>query len=174
MAHQNFSEGKILIPSDLCFFGACREEPSKTGLMIPYELIDHTADIGLKVNGTTLFDLFENAALGMFHIIGGKVKSQDSAVLEKSIEVKKTVDAFEELLVSWLSELLYIFNKEKIYFTNFEIASLNNNGIIGEAKGFKIDSRQASLYTEIKAVTFHGLKIEEDVEGFHCNIIFDV
>ena len=79
--------------------------------MIPYELIDHTADIGLKVNGTTLFDLFENAALGMFHIIGGKVKSQDSAVLEKSIEVKKTVDAFEELLVSWLSELLYIFNK---------------------------------------------------------------
>lgn len=143
--------------------------------MRPYEVINHTADIGLKVNASTLFGLFENAAKGMFHIMCGKVKQGNADNLEKRVEIKKTVDGYEELLVSWLSELLYIFNKEKIYFNNFKVLGLNNNGIIGEASGVKIDFRQqSSLCTEIKAVTFHGLKIEEDVQGFSCSIIFDV
>jgi len=142
--------------------------------MRPYEVINHTADIGLKVSAQTLFELFENAARGMFHIIGKKVTQENPVTLKRRIEIKKTVDALEELLVAWLSELLYIFNKEKIYLNSFRVLSLNNHGIIGEAKGINLDSSQASLYTEIKAVTFHGLKIEEDIEGFHCSIIFDV
>ncbi len=77
-------------------------------------------------------------------------------------------------MVNWLSELLYIFNREKIYFEHFKILSLNNNSIEAEASGVNIDLYQSSLYREVKAVTFHNLKIEEDVNGFSCVIIFDV
>jgi len=147
--------------------------------MKPYELISHTADIGLKVNGKTLKELFENAAKGMFEIITGlsnlsNLTRLEKKGLEKTIEVKKEVEDFEELLVDWLSELLYIVNKEHIYFNGFKVVKLDNSGIIGKAKGSKIGPRELTLQTEIKAVTFHGLKIEENTQGFSCSIIFDV
>ena len=139
--------------------------------MIPYEIIEHTADVGLKVNGTTLKELFENAASGMFYIVAHK---KSSANEHKKIQIKKEVEDFEELLVDWLSELLYIFDSQKILFSNFKILELNNSGVIGEAFGEKIDPSKNTLQTEIKAVTFHDLKIEEDENGFSCKIIFDV
>ena len=139
--------------------------------MIPYEIIEHTADVGLKVNGTTLKELFENAASGMFYIVAHKKSSTNE---HKKIQIKKEVEDFEELLVDWLSELLYIFDSQKILFSNFKILELNNGGVIGEAFGEKIDPSKNTLQTEIKAVTFHDLKIEEDKNGFSCKIIFDV
>lgn len=143
--------------------------------MKPYEIIEHTADVGLKAYGVTLKELFENAAKGMFEIIAGEKVHQGVTHPERRrIDIKKEVDAFEELLVAWLSELLYIFNKEEILFNHFSIIELNNSGIVGEAQGRKINLSQEALQTEIKAVTFHDLKIEEDIKNFSCKIIFDV
>jgi len=141
--------------------------------MKPYEIIEHTADVGLKVYSPSLKELFENAARGMFEIIAGKYYGEKIDI-QKSIHIKKEVDAFEELLVDWLSELLYIFNKEKILFRDFNVLELNYNGLSGIASGRSIDFRYANLRTEIKAVTFHNLKIEENEKGFSCGIIFDV
>ncbi len=142
----------------------------------PYEIIEHTADVGLKANGATLKELFENAAKGMFDIIEGKkVHKRISAQVHKKIEIRKEVDDFEELLVDWLSELLYIFNKESILFNDFRISRLDNKNLVSESSGKRIRLANAALQTEIKAVTFHGLKIEKDSSGiFSCNIIFDV
>ena len=148
--------------------------PRNEAEMKPFELIDHTADIGIKARGTTLTELFENAAKGMFCVIAGEGYEAQGSKVEKKIEINKNRDSYEEVLVGWLSELLYIFNREKIYFNNFRILSLNDSGIEAEASGVNIDLYQSNLYTEIKAVTFHNLKIEEDVDGFNCTIIFDV
>ena len=142
--------------------------------MKPFEFIDHTADAGIKAWGATLTELFENAAIGMFAVIAGEEYKAQGSKIEKKIEISKNTDNLEEILVSWLSELLYIFNREKIYFNNFKISSLNNSGIKAEASGVNIDLYQSDLYTEIKAVTFHNLKIEETADGFNCTIIFDV
>jgi len=142
--------------------------------MNPFEIIDHTADVGIKAHGSTLTELFENAARGMFAVIAGEKYKAQGSKIEKKIEINENKDNLEEILVSWLSELLYIFNREKIYLDNFRILSLNNNGIKAETSGVNIDLYQSDLYTEIKAVTFHNLKIEEDIEGFSCTIIFDV
>lgn len=141
--------------------------------MNPYEIIEHTADVGLRVFGSTLKELFENAARGMFEIVTGK-SPQVSIKEQKTIEVKKQVEDFEELIVYWLSELLYVFNKEDMLFGDFKISELNNNGIIGQAFGEKINPQKTTFQTEIKAVTFHNLKIEKHSKGFTCNIIFDV
>jgi len=142
--------------------------------MKPFELIDHTADVGIKAWGNTLTELFENAARGMFAVIAREAYKPQGSKIEKNIEIYKNTDSFEEILVNWLSELLYVFNREKIYFSDFKILSLNNNGIEAQANGVNLDLYQSNLYTEIKAVTFHNLKIEEDVNGFNCTIIFDV
>ncbi|MCX5687812.1 MAG: archease [Candidatus Omnitrophica bacterium] len=142
--------------------------------MKPFEIIDHTSDVGIKVWGATMTELFENAARGMFAVIAKEVCNIQGSNIEKKIEIRKNADSLEEILVSWLSELLYIFNREKTYFRDFRIKSLNNDGIEAQASGINLDLYQSNLYTEIKAVTFHNLKIEENVDGFSCTIIFDV
>jgi len=139
----------------------------------PYEIIEHTADVGLKANGATLKELFENAAKGMFDIIGGRIETASD--IKRRVEIKKEIDSFEELLVEWLGELLYIFNKESILFSDFKISELDNKKLVSESSGKRIDPTSNTLQTEIKAVTFHDLKIEKDRSGrLSCTIIFDV
>jgi len=138
----------------------------------PYEIIEHTADVGIKANGTTLEELFENAAKGMFDVISGSKKYAQK--IQRKIEIEKDAQSFEELLVHWLSELLYIFNKDHIIFSNFKVQELEKSRLIAESSGEKIDPENTDLQTEIKAVTFHDLKIEKDRAGFTCKIIFDV
>jgi len=144
--------------------------------MKPYEIIEHTADVGLKVSGSNLKELFENAAKGMFSIISGDrfTPKTPHTGLKRKIQIKKEFDSFEELLVAWLSECLYVFNKEELLFRDFNILELDKSGLIGEISGEKVDFSKSMLQTEIKAVTFHNLKIEEDKYGFSCTIIFDV
>lgn len=142
--------------------------------MKPFELIDHTADIGIKVWGPTLTELFENAAKGMFHIISCGKGPSGGERIKRKLELRNNTDAMEELLVIWLSEILYIFNKEKICLDSFKITGLNNAKLNAEIEGSNIDLYQSNNYTEIKAVTFHNLKIDEDVNGFSCTVIFDV
>ena len=142
----------------------------------PYEIIEHTADVGLKANGATLKELFENAAKGMFDIIGGDTSVKNERLkVKRNIEIKKQINSFEELLVEWLSELLYIFNKKSILFNDFRISKLDSKNLVSESSGKRIDLASNTLQTEIKAVTFHDLKIEKDNSGFFsCRIIFDV
>ena len=145
--------------------------------MKPYEFIEHTADVGIKVRGSSIKELFENSAKGMFKIIGGKGASYHKSAVQieqRKIEIKKDKGAFEELLVDWLSELLYIFNTENIVFDRFKVVKLNNKEILGEAAGERIGPAQDGLCMEIKAVTFHGLQIKKSKTGFNCSIIFDV
>ena len=145
--------------------------------MKPYEILEHTADVGLKVGGATLEELFENASKGMFAIITGRKRKGRKGKFSQEwtkIKIKNQAGGFEELLVDWLSELLYLFNKEGILFSDFKINELNKTEIFGEAFGKKINLSQNTLQTEIKACTFHGLKIEENKKRFYCNIIFDV
>ena len=144
--------------------------------MKPYEIIEHTADVGIKVRGRTLKELFENSAEGMFGVIRGSETAHAShnVTEHRKIEIKKEGDGFEELLVDWLSELLYIFNKDNIIFNRFKIFRLNNREILGEAAGERVEPAKVSLQVEIKAVTFHGLKIKKSKSGFNCSIIFDV
>ena len=92
----------------------------------------------------------------------------------KRVKIQKDAQSFEELLVDWLSELLYIFNKDQIVFNSFKIQELEKNKLIAESSGEKIDLENTNLQTEIKAVTFHDLKIEKTKQGFSCKIIFDV
>ena len=135
-----------------------------------YEIIDHTADIGIKAYGKDLEELFGNAAYGMFDI------AADLEGLKPSTSVKIKLEApnYEELLINWLDELIYNFYTKGIIFSEFKIDKLDSQHIEAEAHGQHIGDNRSRLKTEIKAATFHELKIKESKEGYEVQIIFDI
>jgi SHS2 domain-containing protein len=138
--------------------------------MKPYEVIEHTADIGLRARGKDLKQLFTNAAGGMFSIIA-ELKNVQA---KEALNIKLEAPNIEELFLSWLSELLYQYNSKKIIFKEFLIDKLADDSICARAKGEKLDFKRHRLKTEIKAVTFHQLKVERLKDFWQGEVIFDV
>lgn len=138
--------------------------------MIRYEEIPHTADIALRVYGRDLRELFVNAAYGMFDIMADLEGLKNSV----SVDVDLKAPSREELLVFWLDELLYNFYTKAIIFSQFEVASLNDEGLIAKASGRHLGDNRNRLKREIKAATFHDLNIKEVEGGLSVDIVFDV
>ena len=138
--------------------------------MVKYEQFPHTADIGIRVFGKDLKELFENAAFGMFDIIA------DLEGIKTSVEevVEADGETPEELLVAWLDELLYRFCTKDIIYSKFEIKELSDNRINAKVFGRPAASNRNRLKLEIKAITYGGLEIKKTGAGYQVEIIFDV
>ena len=135
-----------------------------------YEQFPHTADIGVRAFGKTHKELFENAAFAMFDIIA------DLDGLKAGAAEAVTLNAanYEELLVSWLDELLYRFyTKQELYF-KFKIDSLSDTALNATVTGRPIAANRNRLKTEIKAATYHDLNIKKSPAGYSVEVIFDV
>ena len=134
------------------------------------EQIDHTADIGIVVRAENLQELFERAAWGMFSVITDvpNVRAND----RERITVRAEDRA--DLLLRWLSELNFRHIIDHRLFSRFRIQSLSDQELTAELQGEKIDLDRHTIYTEIKAVTFHGLSIEQNQRGWQARIIFDM
>jgi len=137
--------------------------------MPSFEIIDHTADIGIAAYGIDLKEAFANAACGMFSLIIDPEEVGQGLCQEINIEAPDQ----EALLVAWLNELLYLFDAEHLVFTKFEIDILSQYLIRAKAYGEKIDLTRHHLKTEIKAATYHSLKIENE-NGFRIQVILDM
>jgi SHS2 domain-containing protein len=135
--------------------------------MAGFEEIEHTADRALRVFGTSLTELFLNAAAGLTHLMAADV-SDISTEIEKSIELN-AIDA-ESLLVEWLSELAYWAESEMLVFKKFRIQKATATYLKAKIFGGKI----SMLEKHIKAVTYHNLKIIKTDEGLEATIVFDV
>ena len=138
--------------------------------MKKYELIDHTADIGIKVRGKSVGELFENAAYAMFDLIADLDRVEKREVLEVEIEG----EGMDELLADWLRELLYKFNGERYLLKDFKIEEIDQKSLKARVRGEKLDLSRHSLKMEIKAVTYYGLEIKRTSEGWQAQVIFDV
>jgi len=135
-----------------------------------YELIEHTADIGIRVKGRDLKDLFCNAASAIFDIIAEKKPSRSGA--RKTIAIKQKADNLQELFVSWLNELLSLSAAKGIIFARFQIKKLSNRALEALAAGAGAENYRVN--TEVKAATYHQLKIEKENSGWLAEVIFDV
>lgn len=133
-----------------------------------YELIEHTADIGIRAYGETLSELYSNAAEGMFAVI---YDTSDCNVSESITLEVDGMDA-EHLMVRWLSELLNL-SREGWAFNKFEIADISDRKIRAVCYGEK-HKHQVKPKAEIKLVTYHGLKVERVEEEYRAEVIFDV
>jgi len=138
--------------------------------MKPFEVIDHTADIGIIVHGTDLKQVFANAALGLFNLIA----DLDNVKEDLTRQVEMTAKNTEVLLIEWLNELIYIFDVEHILFKRFEINELQDDKIKATCYGEKVKRGHHNLKREVKAATYHMLELSKDNGNYKVQIIFDI
>jgi SHS2 domain-containing protein len=136
----------------------------------PFEVIDHTADIGIVAYGTDIKQVFANAALGLFNLMA----DLDDFKEDVQRELELSAEDVEVLLVEWLNELIYIFDVEHIIFKRFEIERLTSTQIKARCFGEKIKPGQHKLKREIKAATYHMLRISKEDGGYKVQVIFDI
>jgi SHS2 domain-containing protein len=141
--------------------------------MKEFEIIDHTADIGIVAYGKTKREVFINAAKGMFEIIAGENRDLKENFYAK---IKLEAKSLEDLLIAWLNELLYISEVKLVILNKFIIKELSDGQIKAEVGGTKINHLSVRIKREVKAVTYHRLEIKKD-EGsglWRAQVIFDI
>jgi len=135
-----------------------------------FEVLDHTADIGMVIYGHDLKTLFENAGEAFFYLITDlkKVRSRT----EKRIEIEG--EALERLMVDWLTELLYFHDVEHLLFKKFKVESIGEDGLKAVVKGEPFQEGIHVIKTEVKAVTYHQIYVKKENGDWKAQIIFDL
>jgi len=135
-----------------------------------YKTFDHTADLGIEVYGKDQRELFVNAARALFDLITDLDKIEAKTSLTLNIEA---VDR-EDLLVSWLRELLYFHQSEGYLLNDFVLQDLEEQSLRATVKGEVYETNRHELLREIKAVTYHQLKITQEKERWVARMVFDI
>lgn len=146
------------------------EHGNAKALRKKYLLLDHTADIGLIVNGKDLKTLFENAGEGFFHIVTDlrRVRQKE----ERRIDLKG--ESLERLMVDWLNELLYLHEVENLLFKRFVVESVGEEGLKARARGEVFREGVHLIKTGVKAVTHHQIEVKKEDGGWRARVILDL
>jgi SHS2 domain-containing protein len=134
-----------------------------------FEILNHTADIGIIAYGADLKQAFANAARGLFSLITDLDAVEE--VLHRDAEL--TGPDEESLLVKWLNELIYQFDTEGIIFKRFEIIQLDNTRLKARGYGEKVDKSKHKIKIGVKAATYHMLKVDKG-DGGRVQVLFDI
>ncbi|MBW2060655.1 MAG: archease [Deltaproteobacteria bacterium] len=135
-----------------------------------YRVMDHTADLGVYFYGATPEEVLINAGAVLFELmLSGKPRSGD---IQKTV-ILEGLD-LEDLLVRWLSELLYFFSVRKEVMTGAEIKSLSSTRLEARIKLAPFDPATQALKMEIKAPTYHQLELKPREAGWRARVIFDL
>ncbi len=135
-----------------------------------YELFDHTADLGLRVEAPDLPSLFREAAEGLFSVIVAQIPSQAPA---REVRIRLEAERTDHLLVDWLHELLYRFETEALLLDGFEV-EIRDTRLNATARAWTLDETHDRLLHEVKAVTYHRLRVEQTERGWLAEMILDI
>ena len=136
----------------------------------PFEIIDHTADVGIIAYGADVEQLFSNAALALFSLI-----TEPENVEEKlHLDLEVSSEDRDSLLVEWLNELIYLFDVKNILFKRFDIESLTRNQLKAICYGEDFDPMKHKIKIGVKAATYHMLKLDKDGGEYKAQVIFDI
>lgn len=134
-----------------------------------FEVIDHTADIGIAAYGANLREAFANAAYALFSLMVDLGNVADAVCYEAEVTAKDR----EDLLVAWLNELIYLFEVENVLFQRFEIDEISETRLRASCYGEKIDPERHRIKMAVKAATYHMLKVEKG-DGCRVQVLFDI
>lgn len=133
-----------------------------------YEVFPHTADIGIRVFGKTIKELFENASFALFSLMFEK-KGEEKEI--RSFEITST--SLDLLLVKFLTEFLYLFDVDFFVPSRVEIDYIDEKNVRGKIFGEVFDEKKHEIKYSIKAITLHNLHIEKD-KFYKVEIILDI
>jgi SHS2 domain-containing protein len=161
-----------------------------------FEVFDHTADLGLRVQAQQLDDLFAEAGRALFSVI---VENLHEVQPRQSYPVQLKENTLEYMFFDWLDTLLYLFDAKKLLLREFEVQVMQSAQNAGETgpggreasltnphspagmwkltatvRGEPLDRTRHQLDHEVKAITYHGLKVERTADGWLAEVIVDI
>ncbi|HTQ39193.1 MAG TPA: archease [Pirellulales bacterium] len=137
-----------------------------------YEVFSHTADIGLRIRSGTLEELFCEAAAGLFSLIVSnldEVQPRDEVVFS----LPRLDGETDYLLFDWINELLFTFDSRRLVLSKFSV-QISQVGLQATAWGEPLDATRHGLDHEVKAITYHGLKVVPEAGGWLAEVIVDI
>ena len=139
-----------------------------------YETFEHTADVGIRVRAGDEAELFSEAARGLFSLMTANL---DAVRPLQEVRIELVGENIEELLHDWLAELLFQFHGNRLVLAEFHVAIRGTPpalSLSATARGEPIDARRHEIGEEIKAITWHELKVERQPDGWLAEVIVDL
>jgi SHS2 domain-containing protein len=155
---------------------------------MPFEYLDHTADVAVRVRAPDFAGLLREATLALRDIILDPSSSPSSPTVPASESFRVSLEAEdrEALLVDYLNEIVFRFDTSRFLPANLEVAfaSPEDRGKVGSPRkparldgrllGETFDPSRHVLRTEVKAATFHGIEVREGPAGLEVDVVFDL
>ena len=132
----------------------------------PYQEVEHTADVALRVWGATQQELFAHAALGLAELLADELGPE----LEAWHDVALDSPDMETLLIDWINELIYLGEMHGCILDRYAFIALDPISLRARVTGH----RARRIKKAVKAATFHNLEIEHAASGYAVTIVFDV
>jgi SHS2 domain-containing protein len=135
-----------------------------------FTFIEHTADLAVRATAMNLPDLFIQAAKGMYALLGELVAADHP--VERALQLRAP-DA-ESLLHDLLAELLWEIDSAGRLYEAFEFEQFTEQGLAVRCRGHTLDTARSERSTEIKAVTYHDLRIVRREQVYEVTVVFDI
>ena len=140
-----------------------------------YEIFEHTADLGLRIKAPDLDSLFAEAGRALFSVI---VENLAEVRPEKEIHIRVEGKQIDYLMLDWLDELIYTFESKLLLLSDFAVSvgpdGIKGCGLEATAWGETFDPDRHRLENEVKAITYHGLLVEQKEAGWTAEVIVDI
>ncbi len=140
---------------------------------MPFEYLDHTADIGIRGIGKTVEEAFCEAARAIFNLM----VDLEEIVPEEAVHVTVEARQLDLLLVEWLSTLLVKKDLEGLLLSRFhvELREMENGfSLRGMGWGEPLDLKRHQPKTEVKGVTYAGLRVQKEDERWLAQCVVDI
>jgi SHS2 domain-containing protein len=134
-----------------------------------YEFLEHPADIKIRSYGKDLNELFVNSALGMMEFLYGTEIPQGQILATDYETIEIHAEDLDSLFVSWLAEILYSSEVNYRACVEYRILEIDEKHVVAE-----VGSGKAQAKDDIKAVTYHDLKIEKTLDGWVATVVYDI
>ena len=137
---------------------------------IPYELIDHTADFGIRVSASNAKNLFHNAAMALMD----QLLEADTSIQQQTRQIRIEGNDWPDLMVNWLREILFLWVGEELLVRSVQIEALTDSKLSAQVKTEMFSPQHHVIKTEIKAVTYHQIQVADLDHQWEATIIFDI
>jgi SHS2 domain-containing protein len=135
-----------------------------------YSIIDHPSDLGIEARGNSLSEAFEEAARALIAVI----VDPSSVQTIESRSVRIAAQDKEQLLVRWLSEILYLYDGNHFAGKVFHIHELTTNEIRADILGEEFSPGRHRTRIDVKAITYHQISVTESSRGATLRVFLDI
>jgi SHS2 domain-containing protein len=136
----------------------------------PFKILEHPSDLGIEAHGSSMQELFQNAAHGFMSVVAGTSKIEPRQ--NRSIELQ--ANDRENLLVRWLTEILYLYDAEKFLTADVKFETLTDTLLKANILGEPYDVSKHELKLDVKAITYHQLMVEDHDGDWIARVFVDI